>query len=233
MARRRRRRRVFRNRVSPDRAWLIVEDLVELAVTEVVSGTLEDQSVPLMTFEEITNDEAALSKEDSDWFVQRLLIDWIPNMGSIGASDFRYAKAYEHIIFTMNNRLRETTEQPVSQSVITDDIYNRAARVLHTGVNPIHVHYNPRITTQGTQAGAQAVDAGGDDNTIGTAGVPWLGTEMVSLDLNSKFALKEDTNLYMAIGPFWKDSLWANEAVTYNMSCIFKARILVQRKRMR
>lgn len=220
-------RRFRRRRVNPDRAWLITEFGISCEVENISDQTLvPNQAEVLMTFDEITAEESSLNREDSDWFVQRILLNWLPNMNVV--LDQRYSKLYEYILFTMQNRLAEETAITASQDVINDAVYNRAARVLQTGVKPVHAHFNPRITTEGTQTGAQAVDAGGDDATAFVTATNWLGNEHVSLDISPKFGLKEGTNLYLGIGPFLKSDLWDNVNV---LSIIGKAQILVQRKR--
>lgn len=239
MAKRRSRRRFRRQKVSPDRAWCLVEDIVGLTIESVVAQTLEDQTVPLLTFEDITTDEANLTREDSEWFVQRIILDGIPDFQPFTDADNNASKAYEMALFTMNNRLRETTDQPTGQDIIVDNVYNRAARMLQTAVCPVHAHWKPMIHAAGNPVGALGAqiamtfaEAATSTDTPRMASSPWYGSELVHWDLKSKFGLKEDTNLYLGIGAFLKDLLW-DASDSYDLTFAFKARILVQRKRMR
>lgn len=221
----RRSRRTFR-RVSPDRAWLLTEFGIEMQVGTLLDTTLiPDQGEVLMTFNDITAEEDSLNREDSDWFVQRIIMNWLPNMGALESTDLRYAKLYEWCLFTMHNRMAEETEMDVSQDVINDAVFNRSARILQTGVNPIHAHWNPRVNL-----GSGALQTGSGGSDTGVAATPWLGSEHVHVDIAPKFGLKEGVNLYMSIGPFLKSDVWP-EVQTF--SIVGKAQILVQRKARR
>jgi len=227
---RRRRRRTFRKTEGPDRAWLLTDFLVEIPVTTISPALqLDDQAALLFSFDDITDTEDNLSREKSDWFVQRMLIDWIPNMDALQQADLRYSKLYQHNLLTMNNRLAESTDTGGTQSVLTDNIYNRAARILHTGLNPVHAHWNPVVSI--AQDG-ELQTSGGDPGAaqVGLSVAPWLGTEHVSLDLSSKFGLREDTNCYLAFGPWEKADIWPEDNT---LTILGLARTLVQRKRMR
>lgn len=231
MARRMRRyRRTTRRTEGPDRAWLLTDFIIDIPIVDIPPEELvPNYAVPLMTFDDITVDEANLSREKSDWFCQRMLIDWIPNMEALEQADTRYSKLYSSMLFTMNNRLAETTNISPLQDIVIDGVYNRAARVLQTGVHPVHAHWNPVISI--AQDGELQTSGGNPGAAqVGLAVAPWLGKEHVHIDIKPKFGLREDQNLYLGVCPWQKPDLWPEANV---LTVLGTAKLLVQRKRAR
>lgn len=74
----RRRRRVYRSRVSPDRGWWVGHEFPSVQIPTGATGGAVDLTT-VLTHDDITSEEV-VSQDKSDWFVKRVIVEAFPTL---------------------------------------------------------------------------------------------------------------------------------------------------------
>lgn len=198
---RRRRRRMWK-RVSPERGWLIGQ---EVLVLEPDSGALTDnfgQSAILQiaSFDQIDPDEGTLITHDkSDWYVVRVIVDayFYYYRAILGA---RFALQYEAVLATFDDAEGDnivSTSLAIGGSPISVSNYERYARIVgsSTGICMGNQDLVDYMNTTPTRIRGGTVL----DRTVQTAPM-FHGNGVSRWDVKTRFGLRENQSFGLIFG---------------------------------
>lgn len=223
MARGRARRRGFFRRIKPDMGWYVVT-----VTTQAEAPTpIDDYTLPaaIFTFNDIDSDPPTVSKDKSDWFVRRVLVDGF--MDWVGQSaNTRQAAFAQFACCTADEREAINIEQ-ANVAPISTTVYESVARVLHTEARLVYRSL-PYVHDISPVQDALVVTTAGSADRFGWKDQP-RGNEF-HYDLKTNFSLRESQAFYWLSG--WDAGLgiypWAADD-TLSTASVW--RFLLQKRR--
>lgn len=111
------------------------------------SGTTDGATTLMIDYVELDSDPVpAVSKDKSDWFLKRMIIDGFPTFGGATNTPTSTARLWSWAVATMSYDAAQHVqddELPVMDPS-TWDIYRR---LLQSGVNPVYATWTPALTS--------------------------------------------------------------------------------------
>lgn len=228
------RRRRFR-RISPDMGWYASPFLIDHANNGGIETTTMDE---LIAFPEIDGDEGIITKDKSDWFIKRVIVEgyctFVPSTTNLqGQASAR--RIFDWSLCTMMASSAAEAVQnrwPVSEP----DFWDNARRVLRTGTTPCY-NEGLQLVEQASagSSGALITEQLGSETVPRTHDIsPWWGPAKIEFDIPvSSAGLVPDSSLYFGIttgdtvAPYPTRDAWDNTDSVYMRLMV---RVLLQKR---
>lgn len=200
MARRRRRGRF--NRIRPDMGWWI-DTGYSTFVWQDPNGTngANGTAVSTIQFDDITDDDSLITRDNSDWFIKRVLFEAFPSLDAATSSAFSPKRLITMAVGTIDND--KLAEWVVNQGhdLFSPDGYEMWARILRMYQRPVYQPYTPKIAVDSASTGALAVETSDAETFAWRANMMDWGPSYVIDDIPvSNAGLKPEQSLAVAWG---------------------------------
>lgn len=202
MARRRRRGRF--NRISPDMGWWVdTGDLSFIRANPNGDNGVFGTAVSILQFGDITDDDSLITRDNSDWFIKRVLLEVFPaySANNGGEQPTDAARLWTCAIGTIDND--KLAEWVVNQShrLFEPDGYEMWARVFRQYNKPVYATHTPKIVTGSAFTGAEAVNTSSTENYVYRVQTePWGPSAIVDDFTVSNAGLRPEQSVSLAIG---------------------------------
>lgn len=185
----RRKRSFARSRTSPDMGWFLSSGVL-INAWEAVAPGVGFGSDPILTFDDIEELSSSMTKDKSDWFIKRVLVDIYVNIAARGAENSAASRMVDIALFTAPELQVETWNLDPSE-IHQPAFWDITRRMIRTYNRPAYDPFEPMIdetnggrvavtSASGTAPADRRFDAGWgywgpnyvhDDFTVSNAGL--------------------------------------------------------------
>lgn len=233
MARRRRRGRF--NRIRPDMGWWIDAGYTNFVYNAAEIGGQYGGAVSTIQFADITDDDSLITRDNSDWFVKRVLFEAFPSLDTgNNTSAFDTKRLLTVAVGTVDND--KLAEWVVNQreDLFSPDGYELWARIFRMWQTPVYQPFAPKIVVGSAYTGALGTSGSSAETYAWRANMMDWGQSAIIDDISvSNAGLKPEQSLAIA---FCGDrNMDINEPYRWEngdtVGLRFNLRVLLQKRR--